>query len=546
MPCVRIFTNCFSVIVLGMAVVLISSNAFGQPGGPGGPSAPDKEIVATYDQDGDGKLNTAERKVALKELSSSGNQRRRGRRGPQREAGKPGAKVAIADATVHADAGLFDPTVLRTLFLEFDNDEWEAELAAFKPTDVEVPAKLTVDGKAYPEVGVSFRGASSFFMIPPGLKRSLNLSIDYSDEDQRLYGYKSLNLLNCNGDATMMSSFLYSQIAGQKIATPKVNFVKVVINGESWGLYVNSQQFNKTFLKENFETDKGARWKVPGSPRGDGGLRYLGEELAPYQERFEIKSKDKESSWRDLINLCRVLNETPDSQLEAALQPILDIDGALWFLAVDVALVNSDGYWTRASDYNIYQDPDGKFHVLPHDMNEAFRAGGHGGPPGGGRRGRRGGGPPGGFGGPPGGGPPRGPGAERGGPGGPPQGGPGGGPPRGGGGVELDPLVGLDQERMPLRSKLLSNPKWQRQYLENLRTIANTLKWKNLAPQVQQVRSLLVKEVQLDTRKLFTTQEFGKATSNAKPAADSTSLRAFAEKRSAFLLKHKKIQALGK
>ena len=55
---------------------------------------------------------------------------------------------------------------------------------------------------------------------------------------------------------------------------------------------------------------------------------------------------------------------------------MLDIEGVLWFLAVDLALSNSDGYWTRASDYNIYQDPKGKFHILPHDMNEAFRSGG--------------------------------------------------------------------------------------------------------------------------------------------------------------------------
>jgi len=50
--------------------------------------------------------------------------------------------------------------------------------------------------------------------------------------------------------------------------------------------------------------------------------------------------------------------------------------------------VNMDGYWVRASDYSIYRDPNGKFHVVPHDMNEAFvAAGGPGmGGPGGGRR----------------------------------------------------------------------------------------------------------------------------------------------------------------
>ena len=44
----------------------------------------------------------------------------------------------------------------------------------------------------------------------------------------------------------------------------------------------------------------------------------------------------------------------------------------LWFLALDNALINNDGYWTRASDYSLYRDPKGKFHVIPHDMNEAF------------------------------------------------------------------------------------------------------------------------------------------------------------------------------
>ncbi len=592
--------------------VLLSSIGYAQgPPGGGGPNAPDQLILKDYDKDGDGVLNTDERKVARADLeknaANGGGRRRRGPRGGRSAvAGKPGPKVSVSDAKIYPDAALYDQTVLRTLFLEFENKkDWEKELATFKPTDIEVPAKLTVDGKEYPNVGVSFRGASSFFMIAEGSKRSLNLSMDFMDEDQKLYGYKSLNLLNCNGDPSMMSSILYSNIAGARIPTPKVNYVKVVINGESWGLYVSSQQFNKTFLKENYKTKKGARWKVSGSPQGDGGLRYLGDELEPYKQRFDIKSKDKESSWKDLINLCKVLNETPAAELEQALTPILDVEGALWFLAVDVALANSDGYWTRASDYSIYQDVDGKFHILPHDMNEAFRVAGHGGGggPGGGRGGR--GGRRGGFGGPPGGGPPGGgpPGGGFGGPpgggfGGPPGGGfgarpgdapargqrpgeqpaeggrgqrgqrgdgppeggrrqrgggfggpPGGGPPGGGGaggggGAELDPMIGLNEERMPLRSVLLNNPKWQRQYLMNLKTIAEMLAWKNLGPSVNQYRGLIEDEVARDTRKLFTTSDFKKATVDAKPDEDSTGIRAFAEKRSEFLLNYPKIKEL--
>ena len=281
--------------LLLLAVVPDSSNAQ-PPGGPGGPGVPDKEILKDFDVDEDGVLNKEERKKARamlkKEAQNSGGGRGRRRGGRRRGGpgggganvkGEMGKSVLPKDVENFLDAELYDPAILRTIFIKFEDKDWEQELADFKPTDVEVPAEVMVDGKTYPNVGVSFRGASSFFMVPEGLKRSLNLSMDFMDDDQRLYGYKSLNLLNCNGDPSMMSSFLYSHIARQKIAAPKVNFVKVVINGRSWGIYANAQQFNKDFLKENYDTKKGSRWKVNGSPRGDGGLRYLGEDVEEYR-----------------------------------------------------------------------------------------------------------------------------------------------------------------------------------------------------------------------------------------------------------------------
>ena len=125
---------------------------------------------------------------------------------------------------------------------------------------------------------------------------------------------------------------------------------------------------------------------MPGNPGADGGLRYLGEDVEEYKRRFEIKTGDDPKDWKALITLCKVLNETPLDKLEEALKPILDIDGTLWFLAIDIALINGDGYWTRASDYNIYRDEKGKFHIIPHDTNETLQAsmgfgpGGPGGP----------------------------------------------------------------------------------------------------------------------------------------------------------------------
>ena len=138
-----------------------------------------------------------------------------------------------------------------------------------------------------------------------------------------------MNLLNSSGDPTFMRTVLAHYVARQYIAAPKANWMRVVINGESWGIYVNTQQINADLAQEWFGSGKGARWKVSGSPRGRGGLAYLGDDAAKYKTIYTIKSKDNEKSWVHLINLCKVLNETPADKLEKALEPILDVDAAL-------------------------------------------------------------------------------------------------------------------------------------------------------------------------------------------------------------------------
>ena len=317
-------------------------------------------------------------------------------------------------------------------------------------------------------------------------------------------------------------------------------------------MYANVQQFNKTFLKEHFDSKKGSRWKVSGNPRGDAGLRYLGEDVEQYRSRFEIKSKDKPEAWESLINLCKVLNQTPQDQLVSKLEPLLDIDSVLWFLAYDVAFINSDGYWTRASDYSIYLDEAGKFHIIPHDMNESFREmhgrGGPGGP--GGRRGRRPG--RGGFGGPPQGRPG---GPPQGGPGGPPQGGPGeppqGGPPEGGpggppqqtengSGFELDPLASMT-DRFPLRSKLLAVPELKKKYLSHLKSIAtDDLSSETFGPLVAKFKTVIEKEIKKDTRKLMSNSAFETATQKGTKAG----LNKFATERAKYLLNYPAIKEL--
>ena len=476
---------------------------------------PDRELLKQFDKDNNGRLNKEERKAAQEFVAANpGGGRGFGRgfgRGGNQTPPTPNGKLTPAAVKKYGKESLYDEKVLRTIFIDFEDADWEQQMAAFYRSDVLVAAKMTVDGKVYPEIGVSFRGNSSYMGVSAGFKRSLHLNVDFADSKTDLLGYKTLNLLNGHEDASFIHGVLLSHISQDYIPALKANFMRVVINGETWGIYVNQQHFNGDFLKEAFPSNsKGTRWKVPGSPGGSrGGLGYLGEDIATYKTAYELKSKDDPKAWASLQNLTKVLSQTPAEQLPKALENLLDVDSVLKYLAVDKALINGDGYWTRGSDYNIFLDEKGKFHILNHDLNEALNVA-------------------------------MGPG--------------------GGGGVNLDPFAGTNDSNKALYN-LLKVPAWRAKYLSTLKNVAEKwLDWNRLGPLAKSYHDLIAADVKVDNRKLETNAGFdasldadevpeGNGMFGGGPGGGrggfgggrGLSLKKFADQRRAYLLAHPEI-----
>jgi hypothetical protein len=485
-------------------LALLLTTAFGpgpaglaqQAPGPGGRVA-DLQLLRQFDQDKNGWLNRTERNAARTRLAELRPARQGG---PGRGAAAPiapGRRLTPADVPKPATTPLYDPATLRTIFIEFEEPDWEEELELFYHTDVELPATVRVDGRTYQNVGIQFRGNSSFFSVPRGRKRSLSLSFDHVDGKARLDGYRALTLLNAHSDPTFLRSVLYLDMARQYIPALKANFMRVAINGESWGVYVNQQRYNRDFLRDAFRTEDGVRFKSSNRSRG-GGLSYLGDDIAEYRRWYEIQSADRDESWRPLMNVTRVLAQTPADQLKKAIEPILNVDGALRYLALDVVMMSGDGYWLYGSDFNLYVDTKGVLHILHHDANEAFTAQVPGAPAAGGR----------------------------------------GGAPRD---ATADPFVTTDDPNKALRQKLLAVPEYRERYLHYVRDIArDTLDWAKLEPKINAWRALIRADVEADTRKLssteeFTTATFGPADGGTPPP---TTLKGFILARRAFLLAH--------
>ena len=439
-------------------------------GGRGGPRAPEK-LVEQFDQDKDGKLTGAEREAALS-TRGGGNVSLISKEDLHNRV-QTDVQTSLASIP-EGSPSLYDAKTLRTLYLQFHHEDWSEQMNAFYRTDIEVPADLIVDGKVYPGVGVHFRGTSSYFTVRSD-KKSFNIAIDYGKDGQRLYGYKTLNLLNGHVDASFLREVLYNRIARDYVPAMKTNLVKLVINGENWGVYINLQQYNKDFLAEQFGTKGGVRWKV-GPGRG-GALTYAGDDPTAYQETYQLKTNNVEDPWQGLIALCKMLDETTaDAELVENLPSLLNIDQVLWQLAVSNVFMDDDGYIHKGGDYAIYQNVKGRFHLIPHDNNESFRFG---------REGR---------------------------------GGPGGGGPGGWSWGNLEngmasPVAHESNAARPLIHRLLSNPEWRARYLAHVRTVADEwLDWEVLGPIVKEYQKRIDTEVQQDNKKLYDYEDFATRT----------------------------------
>ena len=154
-------------------------------------------------------------------------------------------------------------------------------MEAFYRTDVAVPADSIVDGKLYKDVGLKYRGNSSYFSVSPDLKRSINLYIDHKHDGQKLLGYKTLNLLNSNSDPTFMREVIYSGhcpglhpgLQGQ---------LHQGRHQRRAGIYSNIQQYNKDFAGDNFNTRGGVRWKIGAGGGGRATCAILGDKKEDY------------------------------------------------------------------------------------------------------------------------------------------------------------------------------------------------------------------------------------------------------------------------
>ncbi len=273
---------------------------------------------------------------------------------------------------------LYDPSKLQEIRIYFAFNDWDARLDSLKKANPDgrlIAGYALVNGQRLDSVGVRYKGNSTYSATRN--KNPFNIKLDFVKESQQYDGFNTLKLSNAFMDPSFLREALGYQICRQYLPAPQANFMKVFVNDAYIGLYTNVENLSKDFLSRNFYSSENAFFQcdrtdvqqtLPSSCTGNPGsaLKYTSADSACYYNSYE---KESDHGWASLLNLMKTLNQNP-----AAADQVLDVDRALWMLALNNVFVNLDSYSGSGHNYLVYEDDNGRFQTIMWDLNEFYGA----------------------------------------------------------------------------------------------------------------------------------------------------------------------------
>jgi spore coat protein CotH len=288
--------------------------------------------------------------------------------------GSSSAAATPAPSAAPGGAPIFDPTLLHDARLDLDPSAWQALRDGYLSNQY-YSANFSVDGVPVSQVGVRSRGSGSRNEEKPGLKVDINKYV----QGQEYYGYKSLDLDNLTTDASMLRerlSFIVFEAMG--IQAPRNAFARLTVNGQYWGVYAIVEPVSKPFLKSRIGEDSGNLFDYEWIFHYD--LSFLGGEPnkyvpLPFQPQTNEDHKDVGDG---LVGFIDAVNNAPSAGFASAMGARIDVDRFLTHVAVENAIVESDGLVGDQGINNFYlyeYAQKNRFVFIPWDKDSTFRSG---------------------------------------------------------------------------------------------------------------------------------------------------------------------------
>lgn len=267
---------------------------------------------------------------------------------------------------------IFQDDTVNEINIEIDEADWQDMLE--NPLEEEYhKANITINGETVGNVAIRTKGNNSLTSVAnsDSDRYSFKLDFDYYDNNGNYYGLKKLCLNNNYSDNSSMREYISYKIMGELgLDVPECAYSHITVNGEEWGLYLAVEPVDEVFLAEHFADATGDLYKPEGMGGTGADLVYNGDDISAYTG-LNLKTNLNSSDGKEILALMQALEDGE------GLEKVLDVEKALKYIAANVALANFDSYLGMTTHNFYLYEENGRFTIIPWDMNLAF--GGFGG-----------------------------------------------------------------------------------------------------------------------------------------------------------------------
>ncbi len=275
-----------------------------------------------------------------------------------------GAGGLSGDGGVAPDtsAELYDPEQVP----RFDIELPEASVAALgQAPDVYVQGTLRYGAEMVSNIGVRIKGEASQRTLEE--KAAFKLKFDEFVPKQSFHGLRRMTFNNMVEDPSFLAERLaYHFFRAADLPAPRANHAVLYVNGALFGLYVNLETEDKTFLRRWFDSDAGNLYE-------EGQVDFEpGNETA-----FDLETNEMANDRSDLSALIAALGSAAPATFIEDVGAQLDTTHFLKFTAAEAAVNQWDMYGYTVfypNNFRLYRDPtQQKFVFLPWGMDMSMK-----------------------------------------------------------------------------------------------------------------------------------------------------------------------------
>ena len=200
-------------------------------------------------------------------------------------------------------------------------------------SNVEWPGTFVYESSAgidtVSNVGIRLRGNTS----RNAAKKSFKVSFNTFTAGGKWNGLEKMNLNGNHNDPSMMRArMVWEYMRAQGYIAPRISHIRLYINDEYRGLYINVEHVDEEFLKKRFKHAHGNLWKCT----YPADLADLGDDPESYkftpswndqQRAYELKTNETADDYSAIRDLCHTVGTASDGDFQCALESVFDVDG---------------------------------------------------------------------------------------------------------------------------------------------------------------------------------------------------------------------------